>query len=156
MKKFLLLVVLIITMGAVPIVANAKETNADAVAFSEDNCIFVTKKVILEEMLKAKLLDCSSLDEEKATWDLYESLDNISEAEVDKYLNTIYPALLVDIDEDGRVTNRDILNYAVCGKIRKYDNSSYQEKELCSIYEEVKRFPEEDIDTMLKKVLLGY
>lgn len=70
--------------------------------------------------------------------------------------NEPYPTYLNDVDEDGAITYRDVLDYVVLTTIPKYDEQSVQARELWSIHEEVKKLSEEEAKEFLDTVILNY
>lgn len=67
-----------------------------------------------------------------------------------------YPTCLNDVDEDGAITYRDVLDYVVLTTIPKYEKQSAQARELWSIHEEVKKLSDEEAKEFLDTVILNY
>ena len=70
--------------------------------------------------------------------------------------NESCPTYLDDVDEDGFITYRDVLDYVVLTTIPKYDKQSAEAKELWSIHEEVRKFSDEEAKELLDEVILNY
>lgn len=63
---------------------------------------------------------------------------------------------LEDIDEDGHITYKDVLDYTVMVKVQKYAADSNEARDLWSIHEEARRMTVEQAENLLEEVLLQY
>lgn len=147
MKKFLVLVTLIATLGGFSIVANAQESN-------RNDCNLETKRYALEQLIQISLTDCEEGSEEtKNLWSLHEELPKLSEAEIDMYYaQLIQNNIWASTDNKSIETNRKILDNIIINTISQYDEGSEEAKELWGLHEEVKKFTEEEVNILLRQL----
>lgn len=146
MKKFLVLVALVTMLGGFSMVANAQENTR------EDECI-VEQKDILNYMIYCRLESCEEGSEDaKNLWSLHEELPKLSNEEVNMYCNElIQSSIWKGTDTDVIITNREILDYIIMHSIPKYEEGSYEVRELWSIHEEINKFTEEEVNMYLNQ-----
>lgn len=147
MKKFLMLVALVTMFASFSMVANAQENTR------EDDC-YIKQKCILDYMIYSSLESCEEGSEDgKMLWSIHEELPKFSGEELHMYYaELISNNIWEDIDDDGMITNRDILDHIIMKMIPKYDEGSYEAKELWFMHEEIKKFTEEEVNMYLNQL----
>lgn len=151
MKKIIMLLVTIISMGAFPIVVNAQCV--------ESNRVIEVKQDLLDDMLRIAIINCTDETEEKLLWGQHEEIGKMDEEELNCNINAIYQILpkskqevLEDVDEDGNFSDRDILEYLIKNLISSCDENSAEQRELWGLHEEVKKLTLNEITEYLEQL----
>lgn len=162
MKKILVLVVLLVTLAGISTVAYAApDVSFDKLEPFQENetRTYTFKKNVLDSLIMESINHCSDNNEINELWDLHEHLNKLSEDEVDLFINCFFNTipqeyhLLKDIDNDGKITNRDLLDYALYLKSINPDTSSEEIYCLSNMQDNVTTYSNEVINFYLEGLL---
>jgi Ca2+-binding EF-hand superfamily protein len=81
----------------------------------------------------------------------------VTNAKEDNSFATSFSSIyLHDIDEDGLISYKDVLDYVALTKVSQYEEGTEQSKELWSIHEEAKKLSNEKAKEILDQIILNY